>query len=131
VNAEPRWITRQGLLVLHDRSIALHGGAAGLRDENLLESALARPVNRFHYEGQTDVCVLAATYLVGIAGNHPFVDGNKRAAFLGAGLFMWKNGTRIIASQANAARTVLDVAAGRREIDALADWLRRFSEPRD
>ena len=131
MSAEPRWVTRQGLLVLHDRSIALHGGAPGLRDENLLESALGRPINRFHYEGEADTCALAATYLVGIAANHPFVDGNKRAAFLAAGLFMWKNGLRLTASQASAARTVLDVAAGHRQLDPLADWLRQFSAPRE
>ena len=127
MTAEPRWISKQALLILHDRSISLHGGAAGLRDEGLLESALGRPVNRFHYEGETDVRALAATYLVAIASNHPFVDGNKRAAFLGAGLFLQRNGWKLTASQADAARTVLEVAAGSRDIDALAAWIRRWS----
>jgi len=129
MNAEPRWISKHSLLILHDRSIALHGGATGLRDEGLLESALGRPPNRFHYEGTTDLCLLAATYLVGLAGNHPFIDGNKRAAFLAAGLFLRRNGLRLTAPQADAARTVLDVAAGARETDVLADWLRRWSQP--
>jgi death on curing protein len=126
---EPRWVEREALLVLHDRSLALHGGAAGLRDDNLLESALARPKNRFHYEGEADICSLAATYLVGLASNHPFVDGNKRAAFLAAGLFMRRNGLRITASQPDAARTVFDIAAGSRDIERVADWLRKNCEP--
>ena len=121
--AEPQWITKQALLVLHDRSIALHGGASGLRDEGLLESALARPLNRFHYEGVHDICDLAATYLVGLASNHPFVDGNKRAAFLAAGLFLRLNGRRLTADQADAALTVLAVAAGHRDVDELAGWI--------
>lgn len=124
---EPRWVTKEGLLVLHDRSIALHGGAAGLRDEGLLESALGRPPNRFHYEGVQDICDLAATYLVAIASNHPFADGNKRAAYLAAGLFLRKNGRRLVAEQADAALTVLGVAAGQRDIETLAAWIRAHS----
>ena len=129
MTAEPRWITKEGLLVLHDRSLALHGGSPGLRDEGLLGSALARPQNRFHYEGETDVFELAAIYLVALAANHPFVDGNKRAAFLGAGLFLMKNGHRLTASQADAARTVLQVAAGEREVAPLAAWIRKNTKP--
>lgn len=128
MTAEPRWISREAILVLHDRSIALHGGAQGLRDEGLLDSALARPLNRFHYEGETDIHVLAATYLVALASNHPFADGNKRAAFLAAGLFLRLNGWRLTAAQADAARTVLAVAAGDRDLEPLTAWLRRFSE---
>jgi death on curing protein len=124
VSAEPRWPSKQSLIVLHDRIIALHGGAPGLRDEGLLESALARAANLFHYEGVDDVCVLAATYLVAIASNHPFADGNKRAAFLAAGLFLRLNGRRLIADQADAARAVLAVAAGHRDIQEIAAWIR-------
>jgi death on curing protein len=127
VSAEPRWPSKQSLIVLHDRSIALHGGAPGLRDEGLLESALARAANLFHYEGVDDVCVLAATYLVAIASNHPFADGNKRAAFLAAGLFLRLNGRRLIADQADAARAVLAVAAGHRDIQEIAAWIRSRS----
>jgi death-on-curing protein len=124
VSAEPRWPSKESLIVLHDRSIALHGGARGLRDEGLLESALARPANLFHYEGVDDICVLAATYLVAVASNHPFADGNKRAAFSAAGLFLRLNGRRLIAEQADAARAVLAVAAGQRDIDEIANWIR-------
>lgn len=113
--------------MLHDRSIALHGGAAGLRDDGLLESALARAANRFHYEGVDDICVLAATYLVAVASNHPFADGNKRTAFLAAGLFLRLNGRRLTAEQADAARAVLAVAAGQRDIDEVANWIRARS----
>lgn len=127
---EPLWISREALLVLHDRSIALHGGAPGLRDAGLLDSALARPLNRFHYEGDTDLHSLAAAYLVALASNHPFADGNKRAAFLAAGLFLHKNGWRLTASQPDAARMVFAVAAGERDLQPLAAWLKRFSEPR-
>jgi death-on-curing protein len=124
VSGEPRWISKVALVVLHDRSIGLHGGAPGIRDEGLLDSALARPLNRFHYEAEADICALAATYLVAVASNHPFVDGNKRAAFLAAGLFLRKNGRRFKASQAEAARVVLRVAAGDHDLDALAEWIR-------
>lgn len=122
--AEPRWVTAQGLIVLHDRSIALHGGAAGLRDQGLLESALERPANRFRYEGVDDACILAATYIVAVASNHPFADGNKRAAYLAGGLFLLKNGRRLVAEQADAALTILAVAAGHRDIDEMAQWIR-------
>lgn len=117
----------QAVFVLHDRSIALHGGAPGTKDESLLESALARPANRRHYEGIEDVCTLAAIYLVAIASNHPFIDGNKRAAFLAAGLFLRLNGRKLIAEQADAARMVLAVAAGQREIEPIAEWIRKRS----
>jgi death-on-curing protein len=127
VSAEPRWPAKESLIVLHDRSIALHGGAPGLRDAGLLESALARPANRFRYEQVDDICVLAATYLVAVASNHPFADGNKRAAFLAAGLFLRLNGRRLVAEQADAARAVLAVAAGQREIDEIAGWIRARS----
>lgn len=129
MTTEPRWISKDALLILHDRSIALHGGAPGLRDEGLLDSALGRPANHFHYEGVTDLCALAATYLIGLASNHPFVDGNKRAAFLAAGVFLRLNGLSLTATQTDAARTVLDVAAGARDIDALADWVRKNARP--
>jgi death-on-curing protein len=120
-------VSKEAVLVLHDRSIALHGGASGVHDSGLLESALARQANHLHYEGVDDICVLAAIYLVAIASNHPFVDGNKRAAFLAMGLFLRLNGRRLIAEQADAARAVLAIAAGQREIDPIAEWIRTRS----
>ncbi len=122
-------INRQVLLLLHDESLAEHGGASGLRDEGLLDSALARPQNLALYE-QPDIASLAASYGVGLAKNHAFVDGNKRAAFLAIGLFLMVNGFRLKATQAEATLTILDVAAGVMDEAALAQWIREHMQPR-
>ena len=89
----------------------------------LLESALARPQNQFAY-GETDVAALAAAYAFGIIGNHPFVDGNKRAAFLSVGLFLALNGQRLVATQAEAALVMFDVAASAMDESSFATWIR-------
>ena len=122
-----RWIDRRLLVILHDESLAEHGGASGLRDAGLLESALARPLNLVAY-GDPDVADLAAAYAVGLAKNHAFVDGNKRAAFIAVGLFLRLNGHRLTASQADATVTMLGVAAGEINEPDLAQWLRTHSE---
>ncbi|MBI2747776.1 MAG: type II toxin-antitoxin system death-on-curing family toxin [Burkholderiales bacterium] len=124
-----KWINRQVLLLLHDESLAEHGGAPGLRDAGLLDSALARPVNLALYE-QPDVASLAASYGVGLAKNHAFVDGNKRAAFLAVGMFLAVNGFRLRATQADATLTVMDVAAGVMDEAAFAQWIREHIHPR-
>ncbi len=124
-----RWITRRALELLHEESLSLHGGASGLRDEGLLESALARPLNLASY-GEPDLAELAAAYGVGLAKNHAFVDGNKRAAFLAVGLFLGLNGYRLVATQAEATLTMLGVAAGEIEEEAFAAWIREHSHPR-
>ncbi|HRH85908.1 MAG TPA: type II toxin-antitoxin system death-on-curing family toxin [Rubrivivax sp.] len=124
-----RWIDRRALELLHEQSLSEHGGAAGLRDEGLLESALARPLNLAHY-GSPDVADLAASYGVGLAKNHPFVDGNKRAAFLAVGLFLGLNGRRLVATQAEATLTMLAVAAGQIDESSFARWLREHSAAR-
>ena len=124
-----RWVDRRALELLHDLSLSEHGGASGLRDEGLLESALARPLNLAAY-GSPDVFELAASYGVGLAKNHPFVDGNKRAAFLAVGLFLALNGRRLIASQADATLTMLAVAAGQMDEATFARWLRAHSAAR-
>ena len=124
-----QWIDRQALLLLHDESLAEHGGAAGLRDEGLLNSALARPLNLVAY-GHPDIADLAAAYGVGLAKNHPFVDGNKRAAFLAVGLFLAINGLRLSATQAEATLTMLEVAAGGIDDTTFAAWIRDHMEPR-
>lgn len=129
MNEPWRWISRQALVLLHDESIAEHGGAAGIRDEGLLESALARPLNQAAY-GSPDLAALAASYGVGLAKNHPFVDGNKRAAFLGVGLFLALNGYRLQATQAEATVAMLDVAAGTLGEEAFAEWLRQHTQLR-
>jgi death on curing protein len=124
-----RWIDKRLLLILHDESLAEHGGASGVRDEGLLESALARPLNLLAY-GDPDAADLAASYGVGLAKNHAFVDGNKRAAFLSVGLFLAMNGFRLNASQADATLTVLAVASSEMNEAAFASWIRANSEPR-
>lgn len=124
--ANPRWISREALKILHDESLNEHGGLPGLRDEGLLESALARPQQLAHY-GTPDLFELAAAYGVGLAKNHPFADGNKRVAFLSIGLFFAINGLRLTASQADATLSMLAVAASEMDEAALAEWLRRHS----
>ena len=123
------WVHRRALELLHDESIAEHGGLPGLRDEGLLESALARPLNLAAY-GEPDVTELAASYGVGLAKNHAFVDGNKRVAFLAVGLFLALNGQRLVATQAEATLAMLDVAAGTLNEAAFAQWLREHTQAR-
>ena len=119
-----RWTDKGALILLHDESLAEHGGRAGLRDEGLLESALNKPLNLLAY-GEPDFAELAASYATGLAKNHPFVEGNKRAAFLAVGMFLYLNGYRLQATQADATLTVLGLAAGDISEAAFADWLRR------
>lgn len=121
---EPLWMDEELLLRLHEEVLRETGGASGIRDLNLLRSALARPLNRYAYEGVTDLIELAATYAVAISSNHPFVDGNKRAAFMALGLFLDDNGLQLIAERGDATQTMLAVAAGELDIPALTDWLR-------
>jgi death-on-curing protein len=122
--SEPKWIQLGALVVLHARSLALHGGPEGIRDAGLLESALERPKNRYFYEGVEDLAALAATYAAAISGNHPFIDGNKRTAFIAMALFLRLNGERLVADQVDATRTTLALAAGQLSIDELAAWVR-------
>jgi death on curing protein len=123
------WVDKHALLLLHDESLAEHGGLPGLRDAGLLDSALARPLNQATY-GEPDLCALAAAYCVGLAKNHPFVDGNKRAAFLAMGMFLFLNGHRLVATQAEATLAVLAVAASEWDEATLAAWLREHVAPR-
>ena len=124
-----RWVDKSALLLLHAESLAEHGGRAGLRDEGLLDSALARPLNLVAY-GEPDLADLAAAYAFGLAKNHPFVDGNKRAAFLGAGLFLALNGFRLRASQVDATQAMLALAADELSEVAFVRWLRANVTPR-
>ena len=117
------WINRHALLLLHGESLVLHGGAPGIRDEGLLESALMRPENLVAY-GKPDVFDCAAAYAFGLAKNHPFIDGNKRAAFLACGLFLHLNGVRLTATQPDATLTMLALAAGDLTEETFAAWLR-------
>jgi death-on-curing protein len=124
-----RWIDKLALLLLHGESLAEHGGAAGMRDEGLLDSALARAQSPAAF-GDPDVADLAAAYGSGISQNHPFVDGNKRAGFLSVGLFLALNGYRLVATQAEATVAMLALAAGELDEAEFAGWLRRHAEPR-
>jgi death-on-curing protein len=109
---EPVWIETRETLALHDRLLALHGGAPGLRDENLLNSAIARPRQLYAYGNAADVIQMAAAYTAGIIGNHPFIDGNKRTGFVIGILFLELNGYSFTASEEETARAVLALAGG-------------------
>jgi death on curing protein len=124
-----RWIDKQLLLIVHDESLAEHGGASGLRDEGLLDSALARPLNLLAC-GEPDTADLAAAYGLGLAKNRAFIDGNKRAAFLAVGLFLALNGHRLTASQPDATLTMMSLAAGEIDEAGFARWIRANSAPR-
>lgn len=125
---QPRWISRRALLYLHSASLATFGGSTGIRDEGLLESALARPQNRFLYVPESDLSELAASYGFGIAKNHPFVDGNKRAAFHSVGLFLSINGYELVADQLDAIQTMMSLAAGELSEENFAVWIRNHAK---
>jgi len=119
---EPELLSVNILLDVHAEQLALFGGADGVRDPGLLESALARPVNKFAY-GEADLASLAAAYAFGIARNHPFVDGNKRVAFASILVFLGLNGFDLDAAPEEATAVMLALAAGEIEEDALARWI--------
>ena len=124
-----RWIDKRLLVLLHGESLSQHGGAAGMRDEGLLDSALARPLNVAAY-GKPDLAELAAVYGVDLAKNHPFVDGNKRCAFLAVGLFLLLNGYRLTATPAEATLTIMSVAAGEISEADFVEWIRQHAAAR-
>jgi death-on-curing protein len=121
---EPVWIDEALLIRWHDLVLAETGGASGVRDAGLLNSALARPTNRYVYEGLSDLIELAATYAVAVASNHPFIDGNKRAAFMALGMFLEDNGLWLTAAPDDATKVMFAVAAGEIGIPELTEWLR-------
>ncbi len=130
MSSVPRWISKKALLLLHEESLSEFGGARGLRDAGLLESALARPQNAYAYNPAATLFELAASYGFGVAKNHAFVDGNKRAAFLCMGLFLAINGYRLTASQVDAIETMLGLAAGTIQEPELAQWIAQNSRNR-
>ena len=121
---EPEWLSLDIALAVHDRQLAEHGGPTGVRDQGMLESALARPLNQWTY-GEDDRCALAAAYAYGIARNHPFTDGNKRTAWVFARLFLMLNGQTLSFTPRMAIDVVLALAAGELDEDELADWFRQ------
>ena len=128
---EPEWLSKALMLAIHDEQLAEHGGGTGVRDEGLLDSALVRPQNRLSYEPTADLQTLAAAYAFGVARNHPFIDGNKRTAFVAAEVFLDLNGMTLTASDEECVLTMLRLAAGEIEEDAFAAWLRANSARQD
>jgi death-on-curing protein len=124
---EPTWIEDELVLAIHDRQLIEHGGAEGLRDEALLQSALGRPLNHFAYQS-TDIVELAAKYTAGIVQNHPFMDGNKRTGFVVGVLFLEINGYHLTASEEAAARAVLELASGTMDEKSFCIFLRANSK---
>lgn len=121
---EPLWLTRVILETLHDDQIREHGGSLGVRDAGLLDSALARPRNTWEYDADADLAGLAAEYGFGLAKNHPFIDGNKRIAFIGANVFLILNGYEIEADETDVVNTILRLADGRLSRNKFAAWIR-------
>ncbi len=117
------WLSRQLTLAIHDEQLAEHGGSAGVRDEGLLESALARRLNRAGY-GEPDVAELAAVYAIGIVRNHPFVDGNKRTGFAALFMFLALNGADFDPPEVDATVAILRLAAGDMKDDEFIVWVR-------
>jgi death-on-curing protein len=121
----PNWLNKEFILAAHEHIIAETGGILGVRDESLLESALSRPQNSYHYE-QTDIFLLAATYAQALSGNHAFVDGNKRVAFVAADVFLEKNGYELEVEIDNEQETLfLSLAEGKVSLVELAQWYRQ------
>ena len=123
-----RWLSKRAVLAIHAEQLAEHGGAPGIRDERLLDLALARPLQRAAY-AEPDAADLAASYGDGIVSNHPFVDGNKRTGFVAAGTFLLLNGRTFEASEADVVTTFEQLAAGDLTEQQLANWFRRDSHP--
>ena len=123
---EPIWIDGIALRLLHEETLAEFGGLSGIRDEGLFLSALARPQNLFAYEKVTSISRLAGAYAYGIARNHPFNDGNKRAAFLAIGMFLAINGFLLEVEPTQAVNTMLALAAGDLSELELTSWIEQF-----
>jgi len=120
---EPTWIPVEVILSIHDEQIAEHGGLSGVRDANLLDSAMARAQNAYAY-GETEICALASLYAACIIKNHPFADGNKRTGFVACELFLMANGLHLVASDEECIAMTLALAASEADADAYAAWLR-------
>jgi death-on-curing protein len=121
---ELRWLDREIVLAIHEEQLAQHGGGVGIRDQGLLDSALARPQNIAAYNPAADLCDLAAAYAFGIASNHPFIDGNKRTAYVAMELFLIDHGKILTADDGEAVLTFLALASGELSESQLAFWIR-------
>jgi len=125
VTKAPAWVDKRALPLLHQESLGQFGGAEGLRDEGSLESALARPINKYTDEGCLDLSTLAAAYGFGLVRNRPFVDGNKRVAFLAVGVFLAINGQRLTANPIDAMGAVMSLSDESNEEERFSEWVRR------
>lgn len=123
----PVWLSRVVVDAIHLDQLREHGGLSGVRDENVLESALARPQQKWHYEPDADLASLAAAYAYGLARNHPYRDGNKRIAFLALATFLLLNGLELKTTDADVVAHMLALAEGRLSEDELASWIRSHS----
>jgi death-on-curing protein len=119
---EPEWLELQEVIDMHAEQLSMFGGPEGIRDQGMLESALARPVNRWHY-GETDMAALAAAYAFGLARNHPFVDGNKRIAFQALIVFLRSNGIHFRPDPAQATAIMFALAAGEVGEEGFTRWI--------
>ena len=124
---EPRWLSRVVVDAIHNDQLREHGGLPGIRDENVLESALARPQQKWHYAERMDIATLAAAYGFGLVKNHPYRDGNKRIGFLALVTFLGINGYDLKATDAEVIAEILALADGRVSEETLADWIRKNS----
>jgi death-on-curing protein len=127
---EPNWLTRLVVDAIHNDQLREHGGSPGIRDENVLESALARPQQKWHYADNTDVPMLAAAYAFGLAKNHPYRDGNKRIGFLALVTFLELNGYEFEATDTEVITEILALADGSTSEESLTDWIRERSAKR-
>jgi death on curing protein len=126
--AEPHWLTRVAIDAIHNEQLREHGGRPGLRDETALESALARPRQKWQYVAGADIPMLAAAYAFGLVKNHAYKDGNKRIGFLAMVTFLGTNGYELTATDADVVTEFIGLADGNVSEDALTDWIRRHSD---
>lgn len=127
---EPKWLSRDMVLAIHDEAVAMFGGMAGVRDEGLLDSALDRPKNLLAYADAPTLFALAASLCFGLVKNHPFLDGNKRTGLLSARAFLFLNGLAFEPRETDEVNTMVAVAAGEADEAVLARWFEEFSTPR-
>lgn len=122
--SEPKWLTEEQVIRMHAEQLAIFGGPAGIRDQGMLGSAVDRPRNKWANGETDDLAVLAAAYAFGVARNHPFVDGNKRAAFMCMMVFLLKSGIELAPSEAEATVAMQELAAGNIDEEGLSRWIR-------
>jgi death on curing protein len=121
------WLNRVAIDAIHNEQVREHGGLSGLRDENALESALARPKQKWHYDNDADTATLAGAYGFGLAKNRPYRDGNKRIGFLALATFLGLNGYELLATDADVVTEIVALAAGEVSEEQLAEWVRSHS----